>query len=138
LYGDSRIAHLRDAPALRAEIDYWFELEPRINLGVFACHEARLVIVDADHPSLLSVDFETPTVASGRAGGGRHFYFASESRVTMTMCSWGHVNPPYVVFPGSVHPNGTVYEWLPNRAPEEIGFMPFEKAAPALGLASGV
>ncbi len=132
LYGDTRIGHLRDAPALIDEVAYWFQYEPEVNLGVFPGN--GLVVVDVDHLQALPLEVETPTVVSGRLGGGRHLYFSSPFDLPMTRRAWGHVNPAYAVLPPSVHPSGRLYEWLPSHSPDEVAFMSFDDAAPILGL----
>lgn len=49
---------------------------------------------------------------------------------------WGHINPAYVLLPGSLHPSGRRYAWLPGRSPEDVPFQSFEGAAEALGAES--
>jgi hypothetical protein len=134
LYGDSRWSPFKVAPALAVEVDYWFEVDPLINLGVIPCAAAGLVIADIDHLDLLDPDLVTPTASSGREEGGKHLYFASEQEVPMQRLSWGDVNPSYVVLPGSTHRSGLVYEWLPGLSPEEVPLMAFEEAAETLGV----
>jgi Bifunctional DNA primase/polymerase, N-terminal len=132
LYGDTRVGHLRQAPALAGEVAVWFKNEPRINLGVIP-GPGGLVVADVDRLDLLDPDLPTPTASSGREGGGRHLYFRSGAPVGTRLMPWGHVNPAYVLLPGSLHPSGRRYAWLPGLSPDEVPFMRFEDAAGALG-----
>jgi hypothetical protein len=134
LYGDTRLGHLGAAPALPVEVDWWFENDPEINLGVIPGFAAKLLIADVDALDLFGPELVTPTVSSGRKAGGRHFYFAGDREVKMQRMPWGHVNPPYALLPGSVHPSGRVYEWLPDRSPKDVPFMSFEQATGILGV----
>jgi hypothetical protein len=134
LYGDTRVGHLRHAPALAGEVALWFEREPRINLGAIPGAPGNLVVADVDRLDLLDPDLPTPTASSGREGGGRHLYFVSGRPVGTRLMPWGHVNPAYVLLPGSLHPSGRRYAWLPGRSPDEVPFMAFEEAAGLLGV----
>jgi hypothetical protein len=136
MYGDTRIAHLRYAPALAGEVELWFENEPEINLAVIPGDPGRLVVADVDRLDLLDPDFRTPTASSGREGGGKHLYFVSDRPIGTKRMPWGHINPAYVVLPGSLHPSGRRYAWLRGRSPEDVPFQPFEGAAAALGAES--
>jgi len=134
VYHDTRTAHLRYAPALLAEVELWFENEPEGNLAVIPGSPSRLLIVDVDRLDLLDPDIATPTALSGREGGGKHFYFECEPNLAMKRMPWGHINPAYVVLPGSIHPAGRPYTWLPGRSPDEVPLMPFETFAEAFGV----
>lgn len=136
MYGDTRIAHLRFAPALAGEVELWFENEPETNLAVIPGDPSRLVVADVDLLDLLDPDLPTPTASSGREGGGKHLYFLSERPIGTKRMPWGHVNPACVVLPGSLHPSGRRYAWLPGGSPEDVPFQPFEGAADALGAGS--
>lgn len=127
LYGDSRITHLRDAPALGVEVEWWFANWQDINVGVFPGGSTGLAICDIDDLNLLDLDLPTPSASSGRESGGKHHYFRADDPVAMTKTAWGHINPPYVVAPGSTHPTGRIYEWLPGRSPDEVGLLDFDE-----------
>ena len=134
LYGDTRVGHLRHAPALAGEVELWLAREPRLNLAVIPGAPGGLVVADVDRLDLLDPDLPTPTASSGREGGGRHLYFKSETPVGTRLMPWGHVNPAYVLLPGSLHPSGRRYAWLPGRSPDDVPFMAFEEAAGLLGV----
>ncbi len=138
LYGDTRVGHLRHAPALAGEVALWLEREPGVNLAVIPGEPGRLVVADVDRldlldPGLLDPGLATPTASSGREGGGLHLYFVSGRPVGTALMPWGHVNPAYVLLPGSLHPSGRRYAWLPGRSPDEVPFMAFEEAAGGAG-----
>jgi hypothetical protein len=134
LYGTPQRGHLALGPANLGEVELWFEEEPEINLGVFPGGPAHLLLVDIDRLDLLDPDLQTPTATSGREGGGKHLYLSHPEPVPMSPQRWGHVNPAYLVLPGSIHESGRKYEWLPALSPEDVPLMPFAKAAPTLGL----
>lgn len=135
-YGDTRIGHLRYAPALAGEVEIWFEKAPETNLAVIPGDPSCLVVADVDRLDLLDPDLQTPTASSGREGGGRHLYFVSDRPIGTRRMPWGHVNPAYVLLPGSLHPSGRRYAWLPGRSPDDVPFLPFEETAAALGAES--
>lgn len=134
IYGTTKTDHLRDAPALPEEVGYWFEKDPDINLGVFPSASAGLVLLDIDDLDLLDPSLPTPTASSGREGGGKHLYLSSHDEIRMKAYPWGHLNPAYLVLPGSEHTSGLQYEWLPGLSPEEVSFMSFDDARTELGL----
>lgn len=132
IYADSRTTHLRLAAALPVEVEYWFENEPTMNVGVFP--SAGLVIVDIDKLEMLDPELPTPTASSGREGGGKHLYFTSEEVVKTSHPAWGDINPAHAVLPGSVHESGRRYQWLDGLAPDEVPFMDYAAARDALGV----
>ena len=92
------------------------------------------MLVDIDKLHVLNPEIPTPTASSGRDEGGKHLYFRSHEAIAMKPCKWGHLNPAYLVVPGSIHPSGRQYEWLPGLSPLEVSFMPFVEALDDLGL----
>src|SRR5207244_11911168 len=122
--------------AFLEEVVYWLECDQETNLAVIPYAFSRLVIADIDEVELLDIELPTPTVISGRAGGGSHLYFSYERDVPMTKTAWGHINPNYVLLPGSLHPSGRRYEWQSGLSPEQVPLMTFEEAAPILGVDS--
>jgi hypothetical protein len=134
LYGDTRLDHLKVAPALPVEVEWWFVNEDDINIGIFPGGTSGLVICDLDHLDVLDLALPTPTVSSGREAGGKHLYFHSDESVAMKKTVWGHINPAYAVAPGSTHPSGRTYEWLPGLSPEEVPLMDFADARSLLAL----
>lgn len=97
----------------------WWKKWPDANVGVVTGE--GLVVVDLDGAEAYAYAREkgfanTPSVETGRAGGGQHLWFSGEGRN-----SRGTVHPDidvrglggYVVAPPSVHPDtGALYEWL--------------------------
>ncbi len=134
IYGDTSTSHLKAAPAFPEEVEYWFENDPDCNLGVFPSAVYGLVLVDIDDLDLLNPSLVTPTASSGRDGGGRHLYLSSRDEIPRQAFSWGHLNPEYLVLPGSLHFTGRRYEWLPGLSPEEVPLMTLDAALEALEL----
>jgi hypothetical protein len=131
-YADPRTAHLRAGPARLEEVEEWFRLKPTLNLGVFPSE--CLALIDIDRLDLVDPDIPTPTASSGREGGGKHIYLSSDRVLPTRRMEWGHLNPAYLVLPGSTHPTGRLYEWLPGRSPDQVPFMDYREAMPLLGL----
>jgi hypothetical protein len=132
LYGDPRTGHLRYGPALSEEVVEWFRLSPRVNLGVFPSE--CLALIDIDRLDLVDPDIPTPTASSGREGGGKHIYLSSDRVLPTKRVEWGHLNPSHLVLPGSTHPTGRLYEWLPGRSPDQVPFMDYREAMRLLHL----
>jgi hypothetical protein len=132
LYGDPRTAHLREGQAVLEEVEEWFRLKPTLNLGVFPSE--RLAVVDIDCLDMIDPDIPTPTASSGRDGGGKHLYLSCDRLLPRKRVEWGHLNPSHLVLPGSTHPTGRLYEWLPGRSPGQMPFMDYREAMPLLGL----
>lgn len=133
IYGDTRTRHLREAPALAEEVALWFERSPSMNLGAFP-GVGGLVVADIDKLDVLDPDVITPMAWSGRPEGGKHVYLVSSDLIPTDEFEWGHLNPAHIVLPGSIHPDGPMYEWLPGLAPWEVPFMTLDDALEALGL----
>lgn len=94
-----------------------------------------LLVVDfdankPDYDPLVAASLGLPaTIGARTGGGGFHAYYQLPAGVTLGN-SAGRLGPAIdtrgeggqVVYPGSVHPEtGRLYEWLPGRAPGEIG-----------------
>jgi hypothetical protein len=89
--------------------------------------------VDARHggsQSLAMLELEhgglPDTVETRTGGGGRHLYFAHPGGLALNRVGIApgidfRGDGGCVVVPPSVHPSGRRYEWLPRRAPHEIG-----------------
>jgi hypothetical protein len=133
IYGDSRIELFRSiAPASAEEVRLWFEVDPTINVGVFPSN--TLGLVDIDKLDVVDLDVPTPTASSGREEGGLHLYLWCDRLLPTIKTEWGHVNPAYLVLPGSIHPSGRRYEWLPGRSPEDVELLDYREVLPLLGV----
>ena len=132
VYRDTRTDHLRIVPASPKEVELWCLLDSNLNLGVFPSQS--LCLIDIDHLDMIDPDIRTPTASSGRESGGKHLYLSCDRVLPTRKTSWGHVNPSYLVLPGSLHMTGRVYEWLPGLSPEDVPFMDYREAFPLLGL----
>lgn len=114
----------------RDQVSDWAELFPGCNFGV-ATEAAGLVVLDEDTPGDLAawaasegiVLPETFAVATGREGGGTHFWFRTrdlfKSSSPMKRAKYDvdvKARGSFVVAPGSVHKSGAVYRVV-NDAP---------------------
>lgn len=105
-----------------AELDVLAELHPEYNVGVRTGSLSGLIVVDVDDMALLDgLDGNLPptlTAATGRAGGGRHYYYRLPAGTSVRKYKPMRgvdvqADGAYVVAPGSVHPvTGTRYKWL--------------------------
>lgn len=96
---------------------FWAKF-PNANIGIATGHGVDVLDLDGkDAQELLSSCPQTPTVLTGRNGGGRHLYLKSSG-----MKNGANVHPQikgvdfrgeggYVVAPPSIHPSGRVYSW---------------------------
>jgi hypothetical protein len=131
LYGQPTTSHLRQGPALLEEVQEWFRMNPKINLGVYP--NECLALVDIDCLDMIDPDIPTPAASSGRQGGGKHLYLSCDQLLPTKRVEWGHLNPSHLVLPGSTHATGRLYEWLPGRSPDQVPFMDYREAMPLLG-----
>lgn len=111
----------------------WWKSRPAANIGV-RCGDGSPVVIDVDGPqgaeSLAALEAQhgalpaTREVRTGREGG-RHLYFRAPAGVRIRIvpedCELGaklecRGSGAYAVAPPSVHPNGTVYEWVNPQA----------------------
>ena len=93
-------------------IKFWFDVDPRANLGI-ACAPSNLVVIDVDFRNggeYLPEMGETYTV---KTGDGFHYYY----QVMPGMAFAGSLTEGidvkfkgYVAAPPSIHPNGKAYE----------------------------
>jgi putative DNA primase/helicase len=126
----------KDATTDRQRIIDWWAIYPDANIGLATGAASGLVVVDVDagtktdgtHKKGLESfnllkrtlpDFaDTLTVRTG--GGGLHLYYANSGSLGSGANSLGEKYPDidhrgdggYVVAPGSIHQNGTPYEWV--------------------------
>jgi hypothetical protein len=111
----------RDATSDRAAIRAWWARWPTANIGLAT--GAGLLVLDVDprhggNGSLARLPALPATRETLTGGGGRHLFMRGRAR-----CSAGRFGPGldirgdggYVVVPPSVHPNGTIYRWHPDR-----------------------
>ena len=132
MYSCPMTGQFKEAPATPVEVMEWFRRRPFLNLGVFPSES--LALIDVDDLALLDPSIPTPTAASGREGGGKHLYLRCDRLLPTRRTAWGHLNPAHLVVPGSRHPSGRLYEWLPGRSPEDCPFMDYREAISLLGL----
>ncbi len=112
----------------------WWRAWPSANIGV---QLTGMAIIDVDagrcghdtFDALLEIHNFDPGPCVLTGGGGMHWYFQAHPGVK-TGTDRLKVKPDdtgvdvksgpgsYAVVPGSIHPNGTAYLWLPNYGPE--------------------
>jgi hypothetical protein len=112
---------LEDATVDPMTIETWWGRWPEANIGI---RTGDLVVVDEDRLGALEefaaeVHETIPATGVVKTGSGRHFYFNQPEgeRIRNTA---GRLAPGidtrgdggYVVAPPSVHPDGSIYEWL--------------------------
>lgn len=115
----------------------WFENQPFANVGIACGRRSGIVVLDVDaknggYESLAALQEvqgrlpDTPIARTG--GGGEHIFFAHPGVEVRN--SAGRLGPGldvrgdggYVVGAGSVHPNGSPYEWI--FSPDDVPLAP--------------
>lgn len=110
-----------------------------LNVGVITGMPDGFVVLDVDNEDAqLFVDEElglppTATVVTGR---GRHYYFRAPSQEIRNAVGLADLKLDlrgfggYVIGAGSIHPDGSMYQW--EKTPTEVGFAPFPEQLRAL------
>jgi hypothetical protein len=88
---------LADRAASRPEIQYWFELNPDINIGIICGKASGLVVADVDYPG--KAKLHHPPTPSATTTRGRHHFFRGQG--TGKTFKWGELkgDGSYVVAP---------------------------------------
>lgn len=100
------------------------------NVGLRTGRISGVVVIDVDKGGCVDAQDLPPTVMVKTGGNGIHLYFSCGLEVGNSAGRLGpHVDVKaeggQVVFPGSVHPKTKkVYEWAPDRSPEQIQLAP--------------
>ena len=119
------------------EINKWWDRWPTANIGLICGKISGFAVldIDADKGGLESLqeiapanfepdDLTTPTVKTGRDGGGLHFYFKIENPPNKVTGLKDGIDfqgeGSYVIAPPSVHFTGRYYSWV---KPLSIGLM---------------
>jgi hypothetical protein len=118
-----RTAHgLKDATTDAAQITEWWRKSPDANIGAATGRASDLAVIDLDGPegeasfaALEGPVEDMPVVLTGR---GAHLHFRAPPFELRN--SAGKIGPGvdiradggYVLLPPSVHPSGTVYQWI--------------------------
>lgn len=120
-----------DEPVTEGLVREWWSKSPRANLGVvctFVDEKKQLIVFDFDRPRpelkplFERVERKGWTVKTGR---GFHLWLLVETdRPVRTQKAYPDVDLKgyggYVVAPPSVHPSGTVYEWVVGPGEREL------------------
>lgn len=120
----------------------WFTRWPDSNIGIATGEKSGVVVLDVDGPlALEALDGrpmpETPSVATGRADGGTHYYFAWPGYAVKNLQKAEGMkgldfrgDGGYVVAPPSRHVSGNSYRWLerPDGLSEDAEGLAFAEA----------
>jgi Bifunctional DNA primase/polymerase, N-terminal/Phage integrase family len=114
------------------ECELWFGKGTETNVGIITGAISEIIVLDVDGEegelSLLSLG-SLPATPSVRTGKGRHLYFKHPG---FPVRNFIRIKPGldvrgdggYVVAPPSVHPDGSVYEWLLHPADQPFAELP--------------
>lgn len=112
--------------ATMAEVEAWYEQEPRLNLGVI-CGQASggLVVVDYDRPPR---DMPPETVFA-RTSRGFHAYYTTSREVTLTKFEFGEIRGEnkIAVLPPSINSEtNRHYSWFDSHSLHDIELASFD------------
>ena len=103
----------KSASTDRTQIERWWNDHPDANIGY---RPDGRVVVDADSPSATRDGLHLPPTAVVKTGRGYHYFYNAVRHVRSrnAVRPWLDIKGPdgYVILPPSVHPDGTLYEWL--------------------------
>lgn len=116
-------------------IRLWHSQYPDCNIGLATGKESGVFVVDLDPKAggleswnfLLDEHGAPDTWTSITGSGGRHLFFAwpkgaeirnSSGKIGRGIDIRGEAGN--IVLPGSVHPNGTVYQWEAGKSPKDL------------------
>lgn len=124
-----------DAVTDCGKIAEWWTAIPDANVAI-ACGDASgIVVIDVDVSDSkcgmeswqrLKAEFDLPDTLTARTGsGGLHLFFGNPRGLTNSNAALKDRYPyldvrgegGYVIAPGSVHPDGGIYEWIEGNAP---------------------
>ena len=121
-----------DATTDKDTLTTWFK-DRNLNIGLATGGEKRIVVLDVDDNhggrdslrALVRAFGELPETPTVQTGNGLHVYLRMPDNVDIPP-SAGKVGigldvrgvGGYVVYPPSIHPNGTVYEWTSEEGQE--------------------
>lgn len=106
-----------------------YQSNPELNIGLITGPSSRgLVVIDIDHspPEELAFLIAQNPTATVKTSRGRHYYYLSETKLSNLNFDWGELRADgvYVVAPPSIHPDGTLYEFLGDCQLDEIAKLP--------------
>lgn len=118
---------------------HYFEKRKSQNIGIVCGEKSNLMVVDVEKEGLEKWEnfvngrsLETMTIATG--GGGRHYYFnyyPCRNSVKRKLPNGGSFDVRseggQVVWIGSIHPNGTIYQLLTEKENDEYPIMDVPK-----------
>ncbi|AQU78308.1 bifunctional DNA primase/polymerase [Planococcus faecalis] len=121
----------KDASKDAAQISRWWASNSAAGIGIPTGEVSGIIVIDVDPRNGGDVSLERLTAEYGElpdtvhcltGGGGDHFYFKYDGRVTKSsLVDYPGLdfqgNGKYVVAPPSVHPSGNSYEWEESSKP---------------------
>jgi hypothetical protein len=129
----------QEAPPTQGEVETWWKMWPKANIGVVTGKVSGLVVVDADGEEGLESIKQLgalPPTPCVRTGKGWHYYFQHPG--DRVISNFARKMPGldlrgdggYVMAPPSIHPSGSVYEW--SLAPKDVPLAPLPAGILAL------
>jgi len=135
---NTKIPALTDWPNLASndpvQIESWIRDHPQCNWGIVTGQASEIFVVDIDprnggNESLKRLEAEhgefPKSIRSKTGGGGQHLYF----RLPSSSVKWSKsiaagidikAGGGQVIAPGSIHPDGGIYEWIEGCSPCDI------------------
>lgn len=97
-------------------IKFWFNVDPRANLGI-ACKPSNLVVIDIDYRAGGERQEWMNDTYTVKTGNGMHLYYQADQDMEFRSSAGEGIDVKwkgYVVAPPSIHPNGSRYEVINN------------------------
>jgi putative DNA primase/helicase len=110
------------------EVTQWWTRWPQANIGLVAGTINRIIVFDQDGPDAEKMIKEKggfPPGPQSATAKGRHYIFrhpgySIRNDVNKNLSIDIRSDGGYVVAPPSVHPNGSIYEWVPSLSIFEV------------------
>ena len=105
------------------QIRRWWTTNPNYNIGI-ACTPNRLAVIDIDGDAgiewILEHQMPMPATWTAITARGFHYYYRWPEGQRIKTCQIApkleiRAAGAYVVAPPSVHPDGHIYQWAPDR-----------------------
>ena len=105
------------------QIRQWWTTNPDYNIGI-VCSANQLAVIDIDGPAgvewIRDQQLPMPATLVAITGRGFHYYYRWPAGVPIKTCQIApkleiRAAGAYVIAPPSVHPDGHIYQWAPDR-----------------------
>lgn len=131
-----RWTEFQDRSPIDEELTAWDNSD--FNVGIVTGAASGIVVVDVDSPEAQRVvdELELPLTPSVSTARGRHLYYRSPKRLIGNRVNVLGVKLDirgqggFVVGPGSIHPDGSIYAW--EESPAEVALADFPEQLLAL------